>query len=133
MKFNVNNLIATVEQKIQEAKIRDEEFNKDQRAKVDQHRTEWLEEYGDEYVAFANKIKEKIRKNRPILQSDIPHKLTGGYGSRMETYTKFRAQTREAGSPDLESLLKALRAITDEEITPTALKSLGFNNLRALF
>lgn len=132
MKFNVQNLIATVEQKIAEAKARDEAHNKAEQEKVGQHRAEWLEEYGDEYVAFANKIKEKIRKGRPILQSDVPEKL-GGWNRRFNVFDVYRPKTREPGSPELESLLKALRAITDEEITPTALKSLGFNNLRALF
>lgn len=133
MKFNVQNLIATVEQKIEEAKTRDEEYNKAEQAKVAQRRAEWLEGYGDEYVAFANKIKEKIRKGRPILASDVPEKLRDGYSTRLYTFEAYRPKTRELGSPEMQSLLKALRAITDEEITPTALKSLGFNNLRALF
>lgn len=132
MKFNVQNLIATVEQKIEESKILDEKFNKAEQAKVAQHRADWLEEYGDEYVAFANKIKEKIRKGRPILGSDVPEKIAG-WNRRFKTFEAYRPRTREVGSPELDSLLKALRSITDEEITPTALKSLGFKNLRDLF
>lgn len=133
MKFNVQNLIATVEQKIAEAKTHDEEHNKKELSKVNQLRENWLEEYGDEYVALANKIKEKIRKNRPILPSDIPEKLQRGYRGPLETYSKYSPRTRPVGSPELESLLKALRSISDDEISPTALKSLGFTNLRELF
>ncbi|KUM29341.1 hypothetical protein AQ436_06525 [Arthrobacter sp. EpRS66] len=134
MKFNVKNLISTVEQKIKEAEAWAHTANADELAKVEQHRQEWLDTYKASYSSFADKIKEKLLNNQPILRSDIPEGLEErGYRVNLPTYSEYQPKSHLPMTGDLPAILKVLKSITDEEITPTALKSLGFQNLRDLF
>lgn len=134
MKFNVKNLIATVEQKIKDAEEFAVKANAEEQAKVAKHRQEWLDTNKANYLAFADKLKEKLRKDRPILASDIPEGLNENrYRMELPIYREYQPTKHHPMTGELNAILKVLNSITDEEITPTALKSLGFSNLRDLF
>lgn len=134
MKLNVKTLIAQIEQKIKDAEARNEVQNAEEEAKVAKHRQEWLDTNKANYLAFADKIKEKLRKDRPILRSDTPEGLIDTrYRFEIPVYSEYKPNKYFAQVGDLRAILQVLNTITDEEITPTALKSLGFNNLRNIF
>ena len=134
MKLKVKTLIASIEQKIKDAEAKNEAQNLEEEAKVAKHRQEWLDTNKANYLAFAEKIKEKLRKDRPILRSDIPEGLIDTrYRCEIPVYTEYKPNKGFAQVGDLRGILQVLNTITDEEITPTALKSLGFNNLRNIF
>ena len=134
MKFNVKNLIATVEQKIKDAEEQAVKANAEEQAKVAKHRQEWLDTNKANYIAFADKLKEKLRKDRPILAGDVPEGLSDNrYRFELPIYREYKPVKHQPMTGELNAILKVLTSITDEEITPTALKSLGFGNLRDLF
>lgn len=134
MKFNVKALIATLEQKIKDDEAAAAQREADEQAKVATHRQEWLDTYKGDYVAFADKIREKLRKDRPILASDIPEVIkVQHYRENLYTYAAYRPQPVERDRHGLAGILKILRAVTDEEITPASLKSLGVRDISIIF
>ena len=134
MKFNVKALIATLEQKIKDDETAALKREAEEQAKVAAHRQEWLDKYKPDYVAFADKIREKLRKDRPILASDIPDPIkVQHYRENLVTYSPYKVVPVERDFHGLTGILKILRAVTDEEITPAALKSLGVKDISIIF
>lgn len=133
MKFNVKNLIETIEQKIKDTEAAAIQMNADEQAKIATHRQEWLDKHKDGYLELADKLKEKLRKNRPILESDIPKGVRYvDYRADLATYSPYRPKKHTAQTSHLLNALKVLRSITDEEITAASLRSLGFKDVSAL-
>lgn len=134
MKFNVKALIATLEQKIKDDEAAALKREAEEQAKVAAHRQEWLDKYKPDYVAFADKIREKLRKDRPILASDIPSAIKSNtYREDLRVYAPYRPEEIRRDRHGLAGILKILRAVTDEEITPAALKSLGIKDISIIF
>lgn len=134
MKFNVKALIETLEQKIKDDEAAAVKHDAEEQTKVATHRKEWLDKHKADYVALADKIKEKLRKDRPILQTDIPKPLRYvDYRAELNTYTPYRPEKFYRDRHGLIGILKILRAVTDEEITPAALKSLGIKDISIIF
>lgn len=132
MKFKTAELIKRIDDLII---LREQNAETKHAEAVQQHaakRSEWLEEYGPAYVEFANRIKEKIRKDRPILESDIPERIRNRYG-----YPHFREgkapEKQAARIGELRTLKAALEAVTDEYVTTTGLREVGFKNIPSLF
>lgn len=134
MRFKTSELIKNVENKIEATKLLIEKQNKAETAKVAEHRAKYLKDHSDAWIAFANKIREKTRKERPILDSDIPHELNRSrFRGELDTFRPYEPRIKEVDVSGLESLLAALKSITDEEVSPTGLKNLGFKDLSRLF
>lgn len=133
MKFKTTELIARIDVLIAERVQAAEDKHLKAVADIESARSAWLEEHGPDYVEFANRIKEKIRKNRPILLDDIP---TGARG-RYNEFATYRAGSnptkREADCSDLLTLKATLGAIADEYVTTTGLREIGFKNIADLF
>lgn len=133
MKFKTADLIARIDilitERVEAAKTADAKALKDH----EQNRSGWLEAHGDAYVKFANTVKEKIRKGRPILASDIPD----GVKNRYREFALFSATQPPKPVParldDLETLKSALSAVADEYVTTTGLREIGFKDIARLF
>ena len=85
------------------------------------------------YVEFANRIKDKIRKNRPILLEDIPQGARGRYNDFATFRSGSNPTKQEANCGDLLTLKATLGAIADEYVTTTGLREIGFKNIADLF
>lgn len=132
MKFKTKDIIARIDQTIA-ARIKDAE-RKTKEAEVGllKNREEWLQN-AEHWTTFANRVKDKIRKGRPILHSDIPKEIRGGFRNELKTFHQAKPQKYEANISELEAMKATLEAVTDEEITTTGLKEIGFKNIRNLF
>lgn len=136
MKFEVAALIAQIEAKIKEENERVVKLNAAEKAKVAEKRQEWLDENKADLVKFADKLKEKLRKDRPILKTDVPAALfpySGRARAEISLYREYEPTVHFPYTAELESLLAALKTVTSKEISPTAIRALGFKNLRDLF
>jgi hypothetical protein len=133
MKFKTSELIARIDTLIVERENAAEEKHVQAVADVEAARTTWLQDHGPAYLEFANRIKEKIRKDRPILLEDIPQAVRARYNE----YAYFRPSSppkkREAEYGELLTLKATLAAITDEHVTTTGLREIGFKNIADLF
>jgi hypothetical protein len=133
MKFNTKELINRIDVLIQ-ARI-DEAEAKTQKsaADVEVSREKWLKEYGPGFALLANRIKDKIRKDRPITASDIPPEIMDKWGNRIQYFSPEKPRKYEASLEDLKTLRGTLEAVTDETITTTGLREIGFKNISTLF
>jgi hypothetical protein len=133
MKFNTKDLIARIDVLIQ-ARIDDAEAKtQESAAKTEASREKWLRDYGPGFVVFANRIKEKIRKDRPITPDDLPPEIMDRYASRVQYFSPERPRKYDAQLDDLKTLRVTLEAVTDETITTTGLREIGFKNISDLF
>lgn len=132
MKFDRTDLITRAEAEIQRRKTaaaeRDEQAAKDAAAE----RQEWMDTKAPHFVVFANRIKDKIRKGRPIVTEDVPPALRARY-SDIEFFTPPRITAHPAATATLEQLVAVLSAVTDDEVTSAGLVQLGFRDLTRLF
>lgn len=133
MKFLTKELINRLDVLIQERETAEAAHNAKEEAKVAETREQWLEKYGDSYVLFANRIKDKIRKGRPIAQGDVPDDLSDGYGRFRGFYSEYQPRLNSETASDLRTLRTALQAVTDEEVTTTGLRQIGFTDIARLF
>lgn len=136
MKFEVAALIAQIKAKIKEENDRVVKLNARERAKVAEKRQEWLDTHKADLVKFADKLKEKLRKDRPILHTDVPASFLRWRSkewAEISLYREYEPHVFEPQTVELEALLAALKTVTSTEISPTAIRALGFKNLRDLF
>ena len=136
MKFEVAALLAQIEAKIKEENDRAVKLNAREKAKVAEKRQEWLDTHKADFVKFADKLKEKLRKDRPILHTDVPMSFMPWRTkdrAEISLYREYEPRVFEPQTAELEALLAALKTVTSTEISPTAIRALGFKNLRDLF
>ncbi|MBB4689803.1 hypothetical protein [Amycolatopsis jiangsuensis] len=89
-------------------------------------RTEWVEKYGDAWLAALPKLRDKLRKGRPVTSGDLPAR-SRNYGSRYPATfddTEPKA-TPYTGGHALRALVRVLDAVADEKISTHALEQLG--------
>lgn len=133
MKFKTAELIARVNKKIDDEVKRAEERNRKDLEEIEQAREEWFEK-SEYWVVFANRIKDKIRKGRPILPTDVPKEIQVSSFSRDPAFFRKKEPAKyEPHTKNLEAMKKLLESITDEEVTTTGLKEIGFKDIRSLF
>jgi len=132
MKFDRSDLIARAEAEIQRRKDAAAEANQQAIKDSADQRQEWLDTKGPEYVIFANRIKDKIRKGRPIVKDDIPQGIRSRY-SEIELFSDPRRTPAVADTVTLERFVSVLSAVTDGEVTSAGLIQLGFRDLTRLF
>jgi hypothetical protein len=133
MKFNTQELINRIDVLIQ-ARIDDADAKtQESAAAVEASREKWLKDYGPGFVVLADRIKEKIRKDRPIVADDLPPTIMDRYGSRIQYFSPERPRKYDAQLDDLKTLRATLEAVTDETITTTGLREIGFKNISDLF
>lgn len=135
MKFVVSDLITRIDEKIADLEAETVPVHEAAVAKWDQDRVDWLTEFGAGYIEFANRIKDKIRKGRPILVTDIPVIIKGTYSNGyVKTHSSSpRPQRQAAATGELVQLRGILGGIADETVTDAALRAVGFKSLGWLF
>lgn len=133
MKFNTQELIKRIDVLIQVRIDEAEAQTKDAAAAVEASREKWLNDYGPGFVVFANRIKDKIRKNRPVTSADFPPEIMDKWGSRIQYFSPETVRKYAANLDDLKTLRVTLEAVTDESITTTGLREIGFKNISDLF
>lgn len=133
MKFNRMELIQRAEAEIQKRKDEAVEIDAKAAEQAISDRQEWLDTKGPAYVLFANRVKDKIRKGRPITQEDIPEEIRGRY----ERITVWSDPAKHGPTQprvySLERLVSILQAITDDEVTSSGLAAVGYRDLHQLF
>src|SRR5690349_16693147 len=127
MKFRTADLIKNAEAEIAARKAKVEKDKADAAAAAVEAREKWLAESGPLFVQFADKVKEKIRKGRPIVRDDIPLGMRSQYSSELKVFSHYTPSAQQARTGELEALLKLLRATGDEFITTSALQTFGFH------
>lgn len=132
MKFDRTDLIARAEAEIQRRKDAAAEADAQAANDAASRREEWLDTKGPGYVLFANRIKDKIRKGRPIVQDDIPQEIRARY-DRIDVFSDPRRTPTVADTGTLERFISVLSAVTDDEVTSAGLIQLGFRDLTRLF
>lgn len=132
MKFNRTDLIDRAEAEIQRRKDAAAEADAQAAKDAVTQRQEWLDTKGPGYVLFANRIKDKIRKGRPIVQDDIPQEIRTRY-DRIDVFSDPRRTTTTPEVAHLERFISVLSAVTDDEVTSTGLVQLGYRDLTKLF
>ena len=134
MKFKKEELIKQIDARIEKLEKHAESRNKQAEEAAAKAREEWLKDRLH-WLKFANTIRQKISKHRPITADDIPKELLDGRYSDNQIAI-FRPKARDkytANTTELEDMKTALNTVADEYITTAGLKELGFKNLRGLF
>jgi len=133
MKFKTIELIARIDDLIAERIKRADDKHAEDVAAHESFRAQWLDDHGPAYVEFANRIKEKIRKGRPIVQGDLPQGVIGRYREFATFQSSNPPKHQAAQIGDLTTLKAALSAVSDDYVTTTGLREVGFRDIAMLF
>lgn len=125
MKIRRSSLIELVEKEIE--RLRDAAFQRAARSleRRREEETAYLERTRPAWLALAGNIAVALRENRPVLLEDVPRELRG-YRDEIAVYRRREADSPEANTTHLETLLDVLRASDDDEVSTYGLEKMGF-------
>jgi hypothetical protein len=136
VKFQKTDLIARIDALLRHA----EGQAIDRAEKLDEQitgsRDAWLEDYAGDFGIFADRIHRRIRNGEPVTIEDIPAQIKGRSNTDLTFYfppVKGRPLAEERRIDALQQLRNALTASTEDTVSPTAIKQLGFQDVTFLF
>lgn len=131
MKFNRTELMTTIENRIAEAHVTASEKYAEAVADYKTARELWLaSDHGQYFVHEADKLKEKAL--RDVVTSDDLKPFSYSWSDHPAREHVFSARVPEYQAPNvntLSQLLEFLRAVTDEEVSSSGLRDVGFRNV----
>lgn len=132
MQFNRSALIEAIDQALKQERAATANVQARNAQSNAENRDEWLSLYSESWMKAANAIRNKIRKGQPVVEDDIPRDRAGYHGKAF--YRPRRPEELPATRPELVGLRQVLTAVADDQISTTALRSLGVgvNTLRLL-
>lgn len=135
MKIDRKQLRQAVTDALAEHKARHDQAIQRWESAVELDRKAWIDDHLPAWGETAKVIARKVRKGEPIVREDLPRERHGSspllyrqddYSLRLPSGEQVRRPDRAYTAPyELSALGKALDVITDDEITHTALRSLG--------
>lgn len=135
MKFKTSDLIVRIDNLLRDlegkAITRSEEYEE----KLVGSTHAWLEDYENGFKQLAHNINKRRSMGQPVTADDIPASIKAGY-HQLKFYSAPSAGTPASENRQIDNLLKlksALQASTEEAISPTAIKQLGFQDVTSLF
>lgn len=125
VQFKTETLRAAVESAITESERQHNQWNNAQRAKFEAQQVEHAEQNNPLWDKALPKIRAAIRANRPITADIIPLARLD-WSKEAAVFTEKPPKDATFVVPqDLRVLRNALRLITDETVTTTAMRALG--------
>lgn len=126
MQFNRTALRAAAEAALTAEEKSHDDWNTKRRDGHQAARAEWVEKYADAWLTALPKLRDKLRKGRPITPADLPAEDLR-YGSRYPAVFSDQAPTSQpyTGGQSLRSLIRVLDAVADDKISTNALEQLG--------
>lgn len=128
MKFNRASLINTVKDMIDLAHDLAVKQNAAAEVKAATERELYVHTTAELWTEFADIIRKRVRQGEPIVPNDVPASLSrSNYGTREPRFFYPQTATRyQPHTAALEALLRILNACTDDEVSSSALRDLGF-------
>lgn len=135
MKFKTADLLAAVEAEIKRrTTVAEHAFAKAQEDYA-KGKAEWLASNHPTALSVAAKrIVEKVRKGRVVTITDLADFDTQSYRGPRHAFTwnEPKRDSTKGATPQLdklESLRDFLKAVSDDEVTSTGLREVGFRNI----
>ena len=136
MKFKTADIIARIdvllEQGKNEAIDRAEKLDEEISLSADA----WYEEHRDGYRELVVNIRRQLDQGKVITTAVIPESIKAHNNASLKFYfapTKSRSLSEERRYDNLQKLRNALQASTEDTVSPTAIKQLGFQDVTFLF
>lgn len=133
MKFQITDLVARIDKLLTRHEAEQAVKAKEAEVKEQKGREDWIAQHQADFLYFAKNIIYKSKKNQPITFEDAPKEIRDRYNSLKfhSTPSGWKADTHHIES--LRKLKAALEASTEETVSPTAIKQLGFQDVTFLF
>ena len=132
MKFQTKDLIARIDETVARMSAAARQENAKAASEMAANRTEWIAFHMPLYMKLAATIRTLDRKGLPVTKADIPKGLEDRYGDSLRTWDP-RANQVSPRTEGLLALRAALSACTDDTVTTTGLRELGFRDINTLF
>lgn len=102
-------------------------------AEYEREKQEWLaSEHPQALATAARSIVEKVRKGRLVTHDDLGA-FGGGYRSANHAFSAIKPEQKTKGRQPNVAKLEALRdflaAVSDDEVTSSGLRDVGFRNI----
>lgn len=131
MKFNRETLISTIETRISELVTEAEQAHAEAKVAYEKRKQEWLESehpryFGDE----AEKLAAKARGGE-VITSDTLSPFDHGWRdeAKEHLFTGEEPSYREPNTEALSNLRDFLQSVTDEEVSSSGLRDVGFRDI----
>lgn len=126
MKFNRIELLAATEAAIKAVEDRSVEDHERRLAEHEQARQDWLERYAADWLAVLPKLRDQIRKGRPITNEDLP-KDPHGWVAALRGSGSAPKLVHYPVPGELSTLAAVLPTISDDEVTTSGLRDIGIS------
>lgn len=91
-------------------------------------RTDYLNETQAAWLEFATIIRKRVRDEVPVSEADIPEAIAGkSWRGAIKTFEAGPPTPEAARTAELGRLLALLESTTDEAVTSSGLREMGFN------
>src|SRR3954463_15545212 len=125
MKFNRLDLLAATERAIAAYSERVDARHAEAVAKHEAALADWHEKYDQTWLDFFNEARKQLKKGVPIKKADLPQER-GYHSGWTATFDNSPPVKDRVNVPrDLTTLASVLRAVTEDEVTQSGLRSLG--------
>lgn len=125
MKFERKHLINILEAEIERRRALCVQANEEALQRYEAALDEHVKATSEAWAAFATTIRKRIRTGVPVTFDDLPEALRDGGRSYPRWWSTPAPTPRLPQVEGFQALLKVLRAVADEEISLSALATLG--------
>ena len=136
MKFKTSDLITRIDNLLRDLQGK----AIDRAEKLDEETTlsadAWYDDHRDGYRELVVNIRRQLDQGKVITTDVIPTSIKGRSNTELKFYfapSKGRPMAEERRADNLLKLKSALQASTEDTISPTAIKQLGFQDVTFLF
>lgn len=128
-------LIATIDAALTQHDKAMNEYRRQVRVWKAQRRADWDKESAPRWKALRNTINARMRAGKPITQADVRLSMVNLIDHQFDARDPYNHEVEAPRCPvdRLKSLRSALAAITDDTVTPSSLRSLGYRELEWVF
>jgi hypothetical protein len=134
LKFKTADIVSRIDALLAASDTKAIEREGEQENKALTARYDWLSEHEAGFAKFAANIVKAIRNKVPVTIEDVPDSIRR-HGDLKFYFgpSKGRPLAEERQAENLRKLRNALCASTEETVSPTAIKQLGFQDVTFLF
>lgn len=129
MKFETTALIKAIDQRIKDIDRANAAARAEAEKKTTAAATAWVEKHGQDWRTLATTAQRRIKAGKPITKDDVPVALRGRYDSYPCIYADPRPSVRQINTDALRKVRAILVATTDETVTTTSLREIGFKDI----
>lgn len=133
MKFKTSDLITRIDNLLRDLEGKCIQAAEEHDENLEGSRDAWMEDFGTDFRQFAGTIYSRLNAGKPVTRKDIPDSIMRNGDLKVYYEPSLRLTAENRQYDNLMKLKAALSSSTEEAVSPSAIKQLGFQDVTFLF